>query len=150
MIGFSSYSQKKESNDHTLIREESNSWISYKNKNWDIKYSPDINDLGYDFIAGSDKDTLKIYPIVRQVISSKYHDQLNGKRWVINTKCTGYGQIVSISFLFLSKDDSGIDIDEFAILAERIKKEVQWELTFNKKVTDLFYMQWSFPGPKFQ
>jgi hypothetical protein len=143
LIGFSSYSQEKEN----LIREiGSSSWIHYKDKNFDNLFKPSLFDLGYDLIDNS-IDTGKVYPIVREVVSSNHYDQLNKKRWAISLKLTGYGQIVSISFDF--KDESGVDIDEFEILARRIKKEVGCKLTFNKKVTDLFYLRGSIMGPKF-
>jgi len=146
-VGLLSYSQKKDN--LKLIRETTKSAFpySYKNENWDDKFVPSLNMLGYDLVDMK-IDTVKIHPIVRDVISSKYYRQLNKEQWHIITKLTGKGQIVSVSFWF--KDESGVDKNEFAILAERIKNEVKWKLTFNKEVKDVFYLELSFPGPKFR
>lgn len=140
-----SYSQKKDN--LKLIRETTKSAFpySYKNENWNDKFVPSLNKLGYDLVDMK-IDTAIIYPIVRNVISSKYYRQLNKERWQIITKLTGQGQIVSVSFWY--KEESGVDNNEFAILAERIKNEVVWKLIFNKEVKDVFYLELSLPGPK--
>ena len=142
-------SQVAESKACDLVREEMKMQnqvrYSYKNVDWDHKFRPAVNDLGYDLIDMS-IDTAKIYPIVRQVISPIYYLQLNKGKWYVHTKITGYGKIVSISFLF--KDESGVNCSEFAILSARFKKNVGYKLTFNQVPKDTFYLQLSFPGPK--
>jgi hypothetical protein len=146
-LGLYSYTQKIEKDNLKLIREKINSPYPYhyKNKNWNGKFVPSLNTLGYDLVDMK-IDTALIYPIVRNAISARYYQQLNKERWHIETKLTGRGQIVSVSFSF--KDESGVNNHEFAILAERIKKEVKWELSLNKEVKDLFYLRLSIPGPK--
>jgi hypothetical protein len=126
--------------------EESPSLIIYKDSKWDYKFQPYVNNTEYQVVDIS-IDTAKIYPVVRKTISSKYYNRLNAQKWRICSISNSYGQIASISFWF--KNDSGLDIREFAILAEQIKKEVTWQLTFNRKnVTDLFFCSCSVPGPK--
>jgi hypothetical protein len=141
------YSQQKEIVVPKLIQKTTGiTQISYKNSNWDNNYSPDGVKIGYKHFGVRDNDTSKLYPIVRQLISHKNYEQLNRKRWYIVTKVTSYGQIVSVAFLFDA--ESAIDNYEIAILAERIKKEIQYSVYSNKKIIDLFYFDWLFPGPK--
>jgi hypothetical protein len=69
-IGFSSYSQEKESSTISLIIEEVNSsLVIYKNKNWSDKFTPKPSDFGFELKSFS-IDTAQLYPIVRKVISS--------------------------------------------------------------------------------
>jgi hypothetical protein len=148
-IGFLAYSQNVATPKPTLIKDMSvSSLIIYKDENWDTDHHPFLSDLGYDLV-GMSIDTSKVYPIIRNTIASKYYQFLNKDRWRICTVVNGYGKIVSVSYWFWMKDDSGIDIPQFEALADRIRNEVTWEITFNKKVTDLFYCSFSFPGPKF-
>jgi hypothetical protein len=148
-IGCLAYSQYMAESKSTLIKDVSvPSLIIYKDENWDTDHHPFLSDLGYDLV-GMSIDTSKVYPIIRKTIASKYYRFLNKDRWRVCTIVNGYGKIVSVSFWFWMKDDSGIDIPEFEALADRIKNEVTWEITFNKKVTDLFYCSFSFPGSKF-
>jgi hypothetical protein len=81
-VGLLSYSQKKDN--LKLIRETTKSAFpySYKNENWDDKFVPSLNMLGYDLVDMK-IDTVKIHPIVRDVISSKYYRQLNKEQWHI-------------------------------------------------------------------
>jgi hypothetical protein len=146
-IGLWSYSQKLENDKLILIRTTSKSAYpySYENGNWNNKFSPNNNLLGYELIDMY-IDTAQTNSIIRSVISPKYYNHLNKKSWWVVTKLTGQGQIVSVAFWF--QDESGVNNQEFAILAERIKKEVKWKLTLDKEVKDLFYLELSIPGPK--
>ncbi|MGV8090408.1 MAG: hypothetical protein AB2L24_00900 [Mangrovibacterium sp.] len=145
------YPQEQQSDIPALIREDkpggTNSYrIYYKDINWCMGgFNPGLSQLGYELI-GMDIDTAKVYPIFRDVISPKHSHLLNKEKWRVLTVLNGKGKIVAVAFLF--KDDSGVNNEEFAILAKRIKEEVRWKLSFNKKVNDLFYLQLSFPGPK--
>ncbi|MGV8093280.1 MAG: hypothetical protein AB2L24_15580 [Mangrovibacterium sp.] len=150
--GIYSYPQEQQSDIQALTREEMKSWkansyrFHYKDLNWRMGgFSPGLSQLGYK-LSGMDIDTAKVYPIFRDVISPKHYHLLNKKEWRVFTVLSGKGKIVAVAFWF--KDDSGVNNEEFAVLAKRIKEEVHWKLYFNKDVTDLFYLELSFPGPK--
>jgi len=150
---FLSFSQNKEKNNLKLIREEIKSsdspgkvkYIMYEDENWKNNFKPKQDDLGYE-LNTMILDSSKVYPIVRKEISGTNYISLNKKNWLIITRLTGYGKIVSVQFAF--QDDSGVNSEEFARISERLKNEVEWKVLFNKKVTDLFYLGLSFPGPK--
>lgn len=147
-IGTLSYSQEKATEQTRLIKYTANSlnWaLRYENEDYDKITESDLCSLGYE-LKGINIDTSIVYTIFRRTISPKYYPQLNKNSWLINTKATSYGQILSVKFAF--KDDSGVDIQEFTLLAERIKNEVRWKLGFNKVNPDLFYLQLTFFGPK--
>ena len=150
---FLSYSQNKGKNNLKLVREEIRSsdspgkvkYIMYEDENWKNNFKPKQDDLGYE-LSDMTIDSSKINSIIRQEVSINNFTPLNKKRWVIVTRLTSYGKIVSVQFAF--QDDSGVNSEEFARISERLKNEVEWKVSFNKKVTDLFYLGLSFPGPK--
>ncbi len=150
---FLSYSQNREKNNLKLIRREIRSsdspdklkFILYEDENWKNNFKPGLHDLGYD-LKDMTIDSSKANTIVRKEISGTNVIPLNKKRWFINTKLSSYGKIVSVQFTF--QDDSVVNPEEFARISERLKKEIEWGLSFNKEVTDLFYLALSFPGPK--
>ncbi len=149
-----SYSQYKEKNNLKLIRETITSsdspgklkYIMYEDENWKSNFKPRQRDLGYELISLT-IDTSKANSIVRKEISSTNFIPLNKKRWFITTKLSSYGKIVSVQFTF--QDDSGVNSEELARISERLKNEIEWKVTFNKKVSELFYLELIFPGPKF-
>lgn len=118
---------------------------SYESENWNRKFMPDSHSMGYDLIDMK-IDTSLISGIIRHIISPKYYEQLNSKRWVVVTKLTGNGDIVSLSFRF--KNNLSLDINELEKLSEQIRRMVKWKLYFNKPVEDLFYLELSLSGPK--
>jgi len=152
-FAFLSFSQNKEKNDLKLIRREIISsdspdklkFILYEDENWKNNFKPGQHDLGYD-LKSMTIDSSKANTIIRKEISGTDVILLNKKRWFITTKLTSYGKIVSVQFAF--QLDSGVNSAEFARLSERLKNEIEWGLSFNKEVTDLFYLELSFPGPK--
>lgn len=139
------YSQNTTSKKLTFKATKTAFPYSYECENWNKKFKPDSHSLGYDLIDMK-IDTADLLDIIKHAISPKYYQQLNNERWVVVTKLTGYGEIVSLSFKF--KNNLNIDINELTNLAEQIKKKVRWKLYFNKEVDDLFYLELSFPGPK--
>jgi hypothetical protein len=149
LVGFSSYAQKKENNDSSLItkvtgRKSLSTYTIYKSKNWNNEFVPMPKNYFETEFSRIDIEALK--KIVREEISPKYYDQLNKILWTITTKLTGDGQIISVKFSF--RNDSIPDIEEFRKMEERIKKEVRWNLKFNKEVTDYFNLQLTIQGPK--
>lgn len=150
---FLSYSQNKGKNNLKLIRREIISsdspdklkFILYEDENWKNNFKPGQHDLGYD-LKSMTIDSSKANTIVRKEISGTNAILLNKKRWYVNTKLSSYGKIVSVQFAF--QLDSGVNSEEFARLSERLKNEIEWKVSFNKEVTDLFYLELSFPGPK--
>lgn len=147
-IGQLTCSQKKESKPGILIREEvlteSGIRYIYRDENWNKKFEPGLQALGYDLIDLS-IDTLKVSSMVREEIKPGNLYLLNKNKWRIHTNLSGDGRIISVSFWF--KDESGIENSELTTLARRIINEVQWKLYFNKEVSELFYLQLSIPGP---
>ncbi len=119
--------------------------IMYLDENWNDEFLPDLHNRGYD-LTDMKIDKVKLVSLVNNCISAKYYSDLNKNRWYVETKLTGFGKIAAVSFIFT--DDHGVNCTEFTDLAERIKNEVGWKLTFNKEVNELFYLQLSFPGPK--
>lgn len=149
---FLSYSQNKEKNNLKLKREEIRSsdspdklkYVMYEDENWKNNFKPEQEAFGYE-LKSMTIDTSKAYPIVRKEISDINFIPLNKKRWFITAKLTSYGKIISVQFTF--QHDSGVNPEEFARISERLKNEIEWGLSFNKEVTDLFYLQLIFPGP---
>jgi hypothetical protein len=92
-------------------------------------------------------DTALVYPGIREIISRKYYNDLNKTPWYIVCRVNNYGEIISLYFFFKNLD--GVNRQEFAILSDWLKKEVRWDLKFNKEVKDTIYFIQSFPGPKF-
>lgn len=117
----------------------------FESENWNDKFEPDAHSLGYDLIDMK-IDTGAVSGMIRQAINPKFYKQLNSKAWVVVTKLTSYGEIVSLSFKF--KNNLHLDEDELQNLAGQIKKSVRWQLYFDKEVDDLFYLELSFSGPK--
>lgn len=153
LTGFFAKSQNLTNSNLKLIRKEIVStssinkvmYIIYEDANWNNKFSPGIRDLGYELVRNS-IDSEKLYSIIHSEISHQNFNQLNKKNWNIITKLNCYGEIVSISFSF--SNESGIDIEELSKTSLRIKNELKWSLSFDKEITDIFYLQLSFPGPK--
>ena len=150
---FLSYSQNKGKNNQKLIRVEIVSpdspgkvkFIMYKDENWKNNFKPGLHDLGYD-LKSMTIDSSRANNIIRKEISGINFSSLNKHRWYVNTILSSYGKIVSVQFTF--DDDSGVNPEEFARISERLKNEIEWGVFFDKKVSDLFYLQLSFPGPK--
>ena len=121
--------------------------IHYQSKDYDSLVEANYYHMGYgEMQIGLKPTQAEIAAICRQTISPKYYEQLNKKMWIIFMKVTSYGQVASVSINF--KDDLPIDINELSKLAEELKKNVTYELTFSKKVTDFFYVPICFVAPK--
>lgn len=126
---------------------ENSQLIIYKDSKWDNKFEPYSDKSNYRVVS-IDIDTSKLYPVVRKAINPVHYKQLNSKSWYIFTVSNNQGQIQTISFWF--KNEAGVDINEFTLLAEQIKREITWKLTFNRSpVVGLFYISCSVRGPKF-
>lgn len=114
--------------------------------NWHTNLGTSIQDSGYEYV-GSSLDTAKVSTAIRAIIPTVYHNRLRKTNWVIITRLTGHGQIVSVSFLF--KEEPPVPIEELSKLSAWMKREICYELAFDKPVTDSFYLLLSFSGNKF-
>ena len=149
LIFLQTFSQEKTQQPDLLIKSTHDELypIHYQSKDYDSLVEANYYHMGYGEMHMWRKNKqAEVSAIFRQSISPKYYEQLNKKMWIIHMKVTSYGQVASISIYF--KEDLLIDINELSKLAEDLKKNVTYELTFSKKVTDFFYVPICFVAPK--
>jgi hypothetical protein len=139
---FIAVSQNKKT---AFVKNENNKHFCYSELNFDDVRKPGIENLNTE-VAISTLDTVKLHTIIRQEISLKNLSQINKNGWLIFTKLTSDGQIVSTCFVF--KNSSGVDESELSRVADRIKTEIRWNLRFNNKPNELFYLGLGIRGYK--
>jgi hypothetical protein len=151
MIGmtaiFNAYSQNQDTIPR-LIQEPISNGYMLRDADWYTKPKLRHKSQGKGYeLTDYRIDTTQVYPGIRSIISRKYYNDLNKAPWHIVCRVNNHGEIVSV--LFFIKNLKGVNSREFSILAEWLKKEVRWDLKFNKEVKDTIYFIRSFPGPEF-